>query len=275
MVSVKKMRILPQILSSLVTVASFATAPLFGVGVALEEFLFDDVSGTALDSVANTGTQGSVWNYGAWTTDGNGNLAFDSGQGIATRKLPGPGGGANIYESELQHNSGKYRFEIDFDVNYQDNSAGDLFAWGVNDADGQRLVRLVVREKDGNLQVQFSSNPDDGNSTDYRNTTIGANDRAYTDLTAAMEFDFTGNTVDFLYNGNSILGSPLNFDVNGNTEIGQLFANLSGTWTTTAGTNAFNLDRVALIDVDAVPEPGSFALAAGLIGLVSVILRRR
>ena len=267
--------------SKTIVTAAVAITVLLPVSaqVVLEAFLFDDVSGTALNNTTNSGTQGSSWRFGGWTTDGSGNLAFDSGQGTATRKLPARGSanadaGTDFYSPALQWNTGLFSLEIEFDVNYQDNAAGDNISWGINDADGDRLVRFSIREKDGNVEVQFSANNDDssGRNDQFRTALIGTNDQAYTDLTASILFDFDNNTVDYLFNGSSILGSALDFFVDGTTEIGQFIGSTSGVWNGTSGTNAFNLDTIRLTQV---PESDSFALVSGGLALALIMLRRR
>ncbi len=267
--------------SNIIATATLALAASLPVSaqLVLEAFLFDDVSGTALNNTTNSGTQGSSWRFGGWTTDGSGNLAFDSGQGTATRKLPVRGSAnadatTDFYSPAFQRNTGLYSLEIEFDVNYQDNAAGDNISWGINDADGDRLVRFNIREKDGNVEVQFSANNDDssGRNDQFRTALIGTNDQAYTDLTASILFDFDNNTVDYLFNGSSILGSALDFSVDGTTEIGQFIGSTSGVWNGTSGTNAFNLDTIRLTQV---PESDSFALVSGGLALALIMLRRR
>lgn len=254
--------------------------------VVLEQWMFTETASRHLGGVTNTGTVGSTWN------SGSSNKAFTNYPGNALEVASDPNGTSNWARNTIAvgtpYTTGKYLLELDLDSwNLTGHETGDTGA--TLSANTTHKIELTVT--DGGSEVAgikfriqdtsaggFTGVADktsihfSGGASDSFTSNLGMS--SVTGSTYAVEFDFDNNTINYLTDS-TIVGS----EVFSAAQFDRIDFKV-----TSSGTNSVNwvtggvAGGETLIDsirLTAVPEPSTFALFAGLIGLISVMLRRR
>lgn len=205
-----------------------------------EGWEFTDTSGTDLNDLANLGSLNSAWNFNTTAaTNGSGQFVIPGDSGSTTRRLPKKGtanalSGDDYYSTPLS--AGKYRFEVKFTSwNIDAASVGDSLTLQVNDASSNSIARIDLEMNAADVDVRFSGI--DGN---YRDTGP-LNLVQASAQTAAIDFDFENDTIDYIFNG-SVIHS---FAFTG-TNIGRMSYVQNGTWGTAA--TSVSLDHLKLIE---------------------------
>ncbi|VGO17488.1 hypothetical protein PDESU_06084 [Pontiella desulfatans] len=139
----------------------------------LEDWQFNDANGTALNSVTNTGTVGSSWNFGGPSTQ-----AGDLNIGDATFYKWNPGSGTTFRTADFTElTSGQYIFEFvvsDWNMAGTDGlgvvNNGIKFAFG-HTTNGSAQIEFEVAQAPGNDMRVRSQNSNNGNlsGTDAQN----------------------------------------------------------------------------------------------------------
>jgi hypothetical protein len=168
----------------------------------LEYWTFDDAVTHKLDQAANSGSNGSLWDWSnaEGTTDGAGNFVLQGDGGNATRKLPKKNM-ANAHATEdryaTPYTTGKYRLEVDFaSWDFSTNSVGANAALKAVDSNDIAIagIRLNMNSTN-NVQVNLYVDKNDHWTTwNYSLAEVGG-------AKAAVEFDFDNNTVDYYVDG--------------------------------------------------------------------------
>lgn len=206
----------------------------------LEGWDFSDTAGTDLNDLYNSGSLGSLWRFNTTAaTDGNGNFLVPGDSGSTTRRLPERGTanalpGDDFYATPLT--SGKYRFEVKFsswDVDAASN--GDSLTFQVNDSSSKTIARIDLELNTGSVDIRYSGFDGNFRSTDPMSLVQN------TVQTAAIDFDFDNDTIDYLLNGSVIYS----FAFSGG-DIRRLTYVQNGSWTTAASSVA--LDHLKLIE---------------------------
>ena len=268
---------------ALIAAFSLAASPLMA-DVILENWQFDDANGTQLNSVANTGTQNTSFNFGGPRTQ-NGDLnigdptffKWDAGSGNTFRTAQ--------FASALT--SGQHVFEY----NIADWNLGGTDSTGVTN----NGIRFNIGSAGAEAQLRFEVSQ---NVLDIRGRSTGSGTVSGT----AAQYQFGGNDV---VTANSALTLQLNTDLDTGDWSARARIDNTGVWTdlTTDGTGMFSIDRLQLViqggtsgweyggvggtsteyvkvgyatltQLSAIPEPTSFALF-GLASMGLLVRRRR
>ena len=207
---------------------------------ALEAWEFDDTVGTDLNDLNNSGSLNSLWRFNTTAaTDGSGNFVVPGDAGTTTRRLPERGtanalAGDDFYATPFT--SGKYRFEVKFaswDVDAA--SAGDSLTFQVNDVSSATIARIDFELNAADVDIRFSGFDGNFRVTDPLNLVEASA------TTAAIEFDFDNDTIDYLLNGSVIYS----FAFTG-SNIGRMSYVQTGVWSTAA--TSISLDHLKLIE---------------------------
>lgn len=208
-----------------------------------EGWEFNDTVGTDLNELLNSGSLGSLWRFNSdAATDGSGNFVIPGDAGITTRRLPDRGTanalvGDDFYAEPITE--GKFRWEVKFSSwSFDSASNGDMLQFQVDDASATTIARIDLRVDGTGTEIRFSG-LGDGNSN-FRSTAFTYVESSA--ITAAIEFDFDKDTIDYLLNG-SVVES---FAFTGGN-IGRLSYILNGSWTTAA--SSVTIDHLKLIEL--------------------------
>ncbi len=265
---------------TMVVALTLSVTPL-AADLFLENWQFEDTNGTQLNSVANTGTQNTSFNFGGPRTQ-NGNLnigdpdffKWDAGSGNTFRTAQ--------FASALT--SGQHVFEY----NIADWNLGGTDSTGVTN----NGIRFNIGSAGAEAQLRFEVSQ---NVLDIRGRSTGSG----TVLGTAAQYQFGGNDV---VTANSALTLQLNTDLDTGDWSARARIDNTGVWTdlTTDGTGMFSIDRLQLVvqggtngweyggvggtsteyvkvsyaTLSAVPEPTSFTLF-GLVSMGLIAQRRR
>ena len=203
---------------------------------------FDDTAGTDLNELFNSGYLGSLWRFNSdAATDGSGNFVIPGDAGTTTRRLPDRGTAnaqpsADFYATPVT--TGKYRWEVKFSSwAFDAASDGDMLQFQIDDDSSNTIARIDLRVNATGTEIRFSG-LGEGNSN-FRSTAFNYVESSA--VTAAIEFDFDNDTIDYLLNG-SVVESFAFTGVN----IGRLSYVLNGSWTTAAST--VSVDHLKLVE---------------------------
>lgn len=213
--------------------------PVAGSSVNLVEcWNADDAdSGDGLQDLTNIGTWNSPWNFNTTAqndvADGNGLFVLNGASTTITRKAP-PGNYA------VPATSGKFRLEITFDSwNADPASLGDYFQIKINNTAGNLIAKVAweVTSASG-TEIQFDS-------FDFNGHAVAYSLAESTPVTAAAEFDFDADTIEYLIDGAVVQSFPFTGD-----NIGQVVyvkrGDGTGDWVTAATT--VKVDAIRLIE---------------------------
>lgn len=258
----------------LILLIGLASASFLSAQIVVEKWDFDD--GTSFTTTSNDGTWSSSWNFnptaGTYSIDAaNSNLVLsgDSSTGPTSTLTDAPVSGG----------TDKYLFEVTFsgwDFTGVDTTNKWQLAVGVRDSDSINswLARAWL-EYDGTVDLRASTITDGG--TLLRNVATDVvvdNSLGAVTHTVGIEFDFATGLVRYLLDGSqthSWTANTLTYDDINEITIGRFGG--TGTWD---DANAFvSIDSITLTQFAAVPEPGTFALFAGIIALGAIQIRRR
>lgn len=225
----------------------------------LEFWAMNDPAGTGLESVKNSGSRGSAWNFPTPDgTDGQGNFVVKGDGGAFSRKLPAKGSATAVPDAERYLKpvaKGAYRLELNFSswtIAEGSATAGDTFSFGVNDAQGERIARISIRP---GKDVQFS-----GFDGAYRTASLEPVQQR--PVSFAIEFDFDADTITYFKNGTNIYTGAMT-----GKEFSTVVYNKNGEWNT-SGIH-FKIDSMGLkaIESSAVesnePEQDLLGLITG------------
>ena len=199
-------------------IASFAQAQTL-TPIALELWTFDDAEGLSFQSptgnagFANTGSNGSLWNFGGFksggSTDGIGNLVVTGNAGIVMRKT------SPTYSPAIT--TGVYRLTLD--ISAWDMTAGSILIDAAADATGNTRVAALKFEhraeattgtgEEGDpvvtvpayarLQAIIKSTSSASGGYVYRAFDVA--ESGTTPISAYIEFDFDNDTAEFVVDG--------------------------------------------------------------------------
>ncbi|WP_168433489.1 PEP-CTERM sorting domain-containing protein [Pontiella sulfatireligans] len=254
----------------LTMVVLFAAGGVFAAPV--EYFGFNEASGISIGASTNTGTIGSVWNFGGPGTvaqDGGGNLVIDTTHaGAMYRKLPGKGtanANATLDQYATPITTGAYRLEIDITSwDLTANAVGADMTWFASSQSSGGVNLAGIRlEKDSATTARIRL------FTDLTGTAGGFRNYAYSLTEAgganvAIEFDFDNNTVEYFIDGDS----KQTFSDFEATQLGTLVFNTDAAWI--AGSTV-SINEMGL---DVIPEPATLGLIVAFGGGILFIRRR-
>ncbi len=221
----------------------------------LECWEMNDASGTALNAITNTGSIGSSWNWGDYTTDGSGNLTVPGDSGVNTRKAP-----PSFYATALA-GSDTYSFFVDFGAWDMDAaSQGDLLNYKLLDS-ANRMLANIFFEVDSATTVRLRMASDNSNYRNYAYTLTEA-----AGISARIDFNFADDTAEYFIDDVS-QHSFDNFTTAAN--IGQILMGKGGAWTTAA--SSLDIDEIGL---SVIPEPATLGMVAAVGGAILFIRRR-
>lgn len=217
------------------------TLPILPASEELREgWEFDDTLGTDLNDLLNSGSWGSLWKFNTnAATDGSGNFVVPGDAGTTTRRLP-ESGTANALAGDdfyaIPVTTGKYRWEVKFSSwAFDSASNGDSLQLQVDDASSNTIARIDLRVLSAGTDIRFSGF--DGNFRSAVYTYVESSP-----ITAAIEFDFDKDTIDYLVNDSVVYS----FVFNG-ANIGRLSYFQSGAWTTAA--SSLSVDYLKLTEL--------------------------
>jgi hypothetical protein len=241
----------------------------------LEYFTFEaDAAGTAFGpNWANSGSLGSVWNFGGPATmaaNGSGQMVISGHSGQTFRKLPKAGtanaaGGADQYAAPFT--TGAYRLELDFNSWSLNGAAAvggqvDLQLRPFAGSGSVVGIRLKLQDASTARVQMYSDLSAGGFQNGFRNF-----DFALSELTAqsfAIAFDFDNDTVDYYHNG-SVTNSFSDFSA---SQIGTMQFSSNSSWDPG---HTVSIEQLGLV---AIPEPATMGLL-GAFGGAILFLRRR
>jgi hypothetical protein len=223
-----------------------------------ELWTFDtDAVGTDLNDLANTGSNGSAWNFN--TPDDtviSGGLfeITNAAGGTSTRKI--------VYGTAVS--GGSWLWQIDLSSwDFSDLADNDQITIKVA-GDSSDAAGIAFKRVDAStFQVRQFTSTDGG--ARYRNTDLTIS--GSTAMTIGIEFNLDAGTVSYLIDGSETYSWS---DFN-QTSITGLTYSKGGSWP--SGSSNVTLDSMGLYAV--VPEASTFALLAGFAALGLVIIRRR
>ncbi len=220
----------------------------------LECWEMNDASGTALNAITNTGSIGSSWNYGGYTTDGAGNLAVPGDSGLNTRKAP-----PSFYATALA-GSDTYSFFVDFGAwNMDAASQGDSLNCKLLNSAGTMIANIIFEvDSASTVRLRMASN-----NANYRNYAYTLTEAA--GISARIDFNFGNDTAEYFIDDVS-KNSFVNFTA---TNIGQVLMGKNGAWTTAA--SSLDIDEIGL---SVIPEPATLGMVAAVGGAIMFIRRR-
>jgi hypothetical protein len=241
------------------TSVAFGNLAMAQVGYtsAFEEWTFDtDSVGTDLNDLANTGSNGSAWNFN--TPDDtvvSGGLFEISNVvgGTSTRKIE--------YGSAVT--GGSWLWQIDYTSwNFSSLADGDTITIKV--VNGASDVAGIAFKRVDSSTFQLRQFTSTSGGARYRNTDLSIS--GTTAGTVGIEFDFTAGIARYYINGSETFEWT---DFNQSAITGLTYSK-GGSWP--AGDSHVTLDSMGLYTV---PEPSTIALLAGFAALGLVIYRRR
>jgi hypothetical protein len=240
---------------------------------------------------ANSGSNGSLWNNGAYTpgkaeANGNGSLLVSGQAGAVFRKVTGTGS-ATAGQYATPYTTGAYRIELNFagwnlaGTGPNSNNSIQLLAMP-NEAAGTGGVAGIRLDKYGATAARvqlFSNSTASGNQENFLSVNFGLVET--TAQSFAIEFDYASKNITYLRNG-TIIGQYTNFlgaadgpytvtsNVGSDARMGSLQFSTSSNW------NADNTVNIDSMGFSQIPEPstGSMILL-GMGGLAAVRLLRR
>lgn len=220
----------------------------------LESWEMNDAGGTALNNVANTGSIGSSWNFGGYTTDGVGNLTVAGDGGTNTRKAP-----PALYATALAGGD-TYSLVVDFGAwNMDAASLGDTWNLKLNDS-GNTMIANVIFHVDSASTVRIRMASANSN---YRNFSYNLTEVA--GISAKIDVNIAGGTSEYFIN-NASQNTFSGLSMNG---ISQLLMGKGGSWATAA--SSLDIDAISL---NVVPEPATLGLVVAVSGGILFIRRR-
>ncbi len=220
----------------------------------LESWEMNDASGTALNNVANTGSIGSSWNWGDYTTDGSGNLTVVGDSGTNTRKAP-----ADHYATALA-GSDTYSLVVDFGAwNMDALSLGDTWNLKLNDSSNVMIANVIFHvDSASTVRIRMASA-----NSNYRNFSYSLAEA--TGISAKIDLNIAGGTSEYFINDasqNTFSGLSMN-------GISQFLMGKGGSWTTAA--SSLDIDAVSL---SVIPEPATLGMVAAMGGAILFVRRR-
>ncbi len=234
----------------------------------LEYWEFNEAAGVDLNDAAlvNSGSLGSVWNFGgsSMATDGSGSFVLAGDGGTTTRKLPKKGTAnaqatVDAYATPLA-GTDTYSLEMNFSAfDFTSATVNDAVNFKALDASGT-MVALVTVQMDSasTTRIRFASA-----NSNYRNYAFALSEGAHT---AKVDFNLADGTAEYFLDGvskNTFSGQSFSGD------IGGLIFTKSGTWNTAA--SSVGIDSMGL---SAVPEPATLGMVAAVGGAILFIRRR-
>lgn len=253
------------------TAALFCSLAAFSAPI--EWWSMNDVAGTDLNDLSNSGTLGSEWNFNTagHETDGSGLFVVsgDAAVGTTTRKLPKKGTAnaeleADVYASPIT--AGAYSLVVDFDSwSFDAASEGDAWKVKAQDSSGVDIAGIEMGVNAGQGRMRMWTM---GASNSYFRT-FNFNLVEAAGATAEVRFDFDNDTVAYYVDG----AEEYSFSDFSGTEFAGMVYTTSGDGTADWATPASSLSIDAM-GVDVIPEPAVLGLIS-VAGLMLFLSRKR
>ena len=276
---------------ALIAAFSLAASPLMA-DIILENWQFDDASGTQLNSVLNTGTQGTSWNFGGPRTQIFSPGTLNIGDTGAFRWDPNNSSNTNNRSASFSAvTSGQHVFEYRISSwNFNTEAAtskdniGLRFNIGEESTTNQAYVRLDYAPF-GTSAMRVASDGQNGVDGTFGNYGVGFNSSFNsTALTMQINMDLdTGAWTSRVKKDSEGTWNDLVIDGSGLTTLDRIQMSIVTNDSSNPGAWEYNsdgsgdfvkLDYVTLTQLSAVPEPTSFTLF-GLVSMGLMAQRRR
>lgn len=258
-------------LGALLLLAPFASATI------IHQWTFADPSGTLISEAANSGTVGGVAFVNsanptsAWTTDGAGRLLMLNDTGTTLHQFRANMGpsitGLIRYEHQVSWNftSGRANPNEVYLITRPDTGATpNLFRWTMENPSGGALFRLNI---DG---AGISGTGLNNVTFNQGDLALGSSGQLWlrTDYTLS-DTQLTGIDAYWSVDGITWNQVALTYAAQNVTNIGDLRIHGKGNY------DANNWHAIDSVTVTIIPEPSVYAALLGILGLGSVLLRRR